>query len=258
MSRKRQLSFGLYLIFFICDCSCADNGSCPTRLYPSDEGRCTCGNNLGDIIVCNNETQEVIIQRSFCLTSSQRNTGKAVVVSCLYTQNHRKPIGDRDEVYIKVNANLSLQDQEVCGYVNCEGQFCGNCKSNHHVSAYSYELKCYQCNRGLPSNICFYTFVAYFPLTIFLVAVMVFHISVASPHMNAAVLLCQTYSLAETIRVFLRNTSGTRYETVIRLVSIVSYRIVSEPWICGNDADDTVFQRQVLTSSWLGTLHRIC
>ena len=157
----------------------------------------------------------------------QRNTGKAVVGSCLYTQNHGQPISNHADMYIKVNANLSLQDQEVCGYVNREGQFCGNCKSNHHVSACSYELKCYQCNRGLPSNIFFYMFVAYFPLTIFLVAVMVFHISVASPHMNAAVLLCQTYSLAETIRVFLQNTSGTRYETVICLVSIVSYRIVS-------------------------------
>ena len=221
MSRKRQFLLGLYLIFFICDCSYSDNGSCPTWLYPSEEGKCICGTSLGDIIVCNNETQEVIIQRSFCLTSSQRNTGKAVVGSCLYTQNHGKPIGDRDEVYIKVNANLSLQDQEVCDYVNREGQFCGNCKSNHHVSAYSYELKCYQCNAGLPSNIFFYLFVAYFPLTLFLVAVMLFHISVASPRLNVAVLLCQTYSLAETVRVFLRNTSGTRYETVIRLVSTV-------------------------------------
>ena len=43
-------------------------GSCPTWLYLSEEGQCTCGSSLGIIMMCDNDTQEAKILWAFCLT----------------------------------------------------------------------------------------------------------------------------------------------------------------------------------------------
>ena len=52
-----------------------------------------------------------------------------------------------------------------------------NYTMNHFISPYSYDMKCYQCQRGLLANIIMYNItVAYIPLTAFLVIVVVFHI----------------------------------------------------------------------------------
>ena len=199
----------------------AGNGSCPTWLFLSKNGWCTCGNSYHDVILCNNETQKVSIRRSFCMTSSDRDTSEAVVGSCLFAQHHGQGADSKDGLYIWVNKNLPKQSQQQCGYLNREGQLCGKCRANHYVSAYSYDIKCYQCHRGLINNIILYLSVAFLPLTLFLIAVVVFHISVASPRFSMAVFLCQVYSLSETIRVFYQNTRGTNFQVLVRFIATI-------------------------------------
>ena len=74
--------------------SCSSNESCPTWLYHSEEGWCTCGSSLLNVVLCNNETQDVSILSPFCLTSWDSNTDpdKAVVGNCLYGQQHEMGI----------------------------------------------------------------------------------------------------------------------------------------------------------------------
>ena len=204
--------------FLLALCCGGANGACSTWLYPSKEGWCTCGSSLHDVMICNNETEEVSILRSFCLTTFDRDRSEAVVGSCLYTQNHGQATGVKDGLYVRVNKNLSQQDHYLCSYLNRDGQLCGKCKSNYVVSAYSYDLKCYQCRLGLLSNIIIYCTVAYLPLTLFLVAVVMFHISVASPYLNLAVLLSQIYSSPEMIRVLLQNTRDTKLEFLVHIM----------------------------------------
>ena len=131
------------------------------------------------------------------------------------------PLVVRMNCTLKSTKNLSLQNQQLCGYLNRQGQLCGECKSNHFVSAYSYDLKCYQCRRGLLANIVTYLAVTYLPVTLFLVAVVVLHISVASPSLNLAVFLSQIYSSPEMVRVFLQNTRGTRLEFCVHVIEAV-------------------------------------
>ena len=57
---------------------------------------------------------------------------------------------------VEVDQNISQQDHQLCDYINREGRLCGACKENHFISSYSYDLKCYQCPRGLLSNILMY------------------------------------------------------------------------------------------------------
>ena len=194
--------------------SCSSNVSCPTWLYRSEEGWCTCGNSLLNVILCNNETQDVSILSPFCLTSwdSHTDPDKAVVGGCLYGQNHGTGRSSAAKVYIKVNQNLSKQNQEICGYLNREPRFCGDCKPSHFVSVYSYDFKCYKCSGNLLRNFVAYLTAAYIPLTVFLIIiVMAFHISVASPHLHMAVLVCQIYTLPEIQRMNTRDAKSLTY-----------------------------------------------
>ena len=101
-------------------------------------------------------------------------------------------------------------------------------------------MKCYKCHRGLLANIIMYITVAYVPLTAFLIIVVVFHISVTSPHLNAAIFLCQAYALPTGLRpvtqtmrkipIFLKNY--TRFiATVYGIWNLDFFRMLIPP-IC--------------------------
>ena len=195
-----------------------DNRSCPTWLYQTEEGRCASGSSLLNVIFCNNISQQVSIHNSFCLTSLDQDHNEAVVGRCLYIQSHQQYI---DRVYIEVDKNISRQDQQFCGYLNREGRLCGHCQHNHSISAYSYDLKCYQCHRGLFSNIILYLVVAYVPLTIFLAIVVVLHVSVTSPRLNVAIMVCQAYSQPVGLRVLTQVTRKKGYFAFVQFFATV-------------------------------------
>ena len=177
------------------------NGSCPTWLYHSDNGngKCVCGNRLLNVILCNNISQEVSIQDTFCLTSFENGSNDAVAGRCLYS--YCQPMSVYD-LYVEVDKNIFRQDQRLCGYLNREGRLCGKCKQDHYVSAYSYDLKCYKCSRGLLGNIILYLTVAYIPLTVFLAIVVIFHIPLSSPHLRF-VMMCQCCTMPTLLRVLI-------------------------------------------------------
>ena len=131
MSKEKLYLLKIVIISLFSLCCSAGNETCPTWLHLSEEGWCVCGSSLGYVNICNNETQQVSILRSFCLTTFDKDPNESVVGSCLFTQNHGQSTGGKDELYVEANKNLSLQDQQLCGYLNCQGQLCGECKSNH-------------------------------------------------------------------------------------------------------------------------------
>ena len=198
-----------------------NNSTCPTWMYRSDR-ECTCGSSLINIIICDNHTQEVSILDSFCLTSSGAGSDpqKAVVGSCLYGQNQElEAQWNGAPQYIEVNSNITKQDQDLCEPLNRQGKLCGTCKPNYFVSAYSYDMKCYQCNSSLFTSTLVYLTVAYLPLTIFLVIVMAFHISVASPRLHLVVLLCQVYTLPEILRVIIQNLRHNKALVFLKILA---------------------------------------
>ena len=200
------------------------NKSCPTWLYLSEEGWCTCGSSLLNVIMCNNISQQVGIQNSFCLTSfnPDQDPKEPVVGRCLYVQNHGKYIKGGNGLYFEVDQNISKQDHLLCDYLNREGRLCGACKQNHYIPLYSYDFKCYQCHRGLLSNILIYLTVAYLPLTIFLVIVVIHRVSVTSPKLNVAVLLCQYLALSPGLRMLTQLTRNTLIYKYIQFAATVN------------------------------------
>ena len=214
------LHFLLLTIGLLSVCACSTNESCPTWFFHSSDGECTCGSSITNLIVCNNETEEVYILSPFCLTSFCNKSNEAVIGSCLFAQSHGQAPKGMDGLYNKVYKNIFQQDQQLCGYLNREGRLCGQCKHDHFVSSYSYDLKCYKCKRGLFSNAIIYLTVAFLPLTLFLIAVVVLHISVTSPRLQIVVVLCQLYSQSENLRVLIQNTRGTTVGLVIKIFAI--------------------------------------
>ena len=77
------------------------NKSCQTWLNLSEEGWCTCGSSLLNVIMCNNISQQVAVQKSFCLTSfnPDQDPKEPVVGHCLYVQNHGKYIKGGNGLY---------------------------------------------------------------------------------------------------------------------------------------------------------------
>ena len=201
----------------------ASNESCPTWLYLSEEGLCTCGSSLLNVILCNNVSQEVGIMNSFCLTSfdSVQDPKRAVVGRCLYAQNNQEYIDGSAGLYIEVDRNLSRQDHQLCDYLNRRGRLCGSCKKNHFISAYSYDLKCHKCHIGWLGNVVVYVTVAYVPLTVFLLIVVVFHISVTSPRLNVTILLCQIYALPAGLLVLTQLTQNTQNSAFIQFFATI-------------------------------------
>ena len=200
--------------------SCSNNETCGTWLYRSEEGWCTCGSSIVNVITCNNQTGDVGIRDSFCLTSSLdlQHPEDVVAGTCLYAQNHGEATEGGAGLYVRVARNISEQDEQLCSYLNREGRLCGLCKPNHFVSAYSYDLKCYQCSRGFIGNLFAYITVAFVPQTLFLVAVVLLRVSFTSPRCQLAVFLCQIYATPECQRVIIQYSRHTSYIIYFKLL----------------------------------------
>ena len=202
----------------------AGNDSCPTWFKRSSEdGPCECGSSIGNVIACNNVTGEVSMLESFCLTSNEDEhedgCDSNVIGRCLVILNHGIKVYGTDGLYIKVYPNISEQDRQTCGYLNRQGRLCGECKEHHHVSAYSYDMKCHNCTSSLWSSVVQYVCIAYLPLTVFLCMVVLLRISVTSPSMNALVFFCQMLALPVSLRYLLQLTRNNNTIIAIKILA---------------------------------------
>ena len=192
---------------------------CPTWLHPSGDGECLCGATLGTVVTCNNETRQVGVLESHCITSNGDGSNTSVVGWCLAAMNHGTRLLSSVGRYIIVLGNLSEQEEQTCGYLNRQGRLCGKCKPNHSISAYSYNIRCYPCTSSVWRSVVEYVCIAYLPLTIFLFVVIVFRISVTSPAMNVPVLYCQILSSPASLMALLQWTRDTHELYYVKFLS---------------------------------------
>ena len=185
--------------------------SCPTWLHPSGDGECVC-DPFETVVLCKNGCKNethVSLLDYYCLTSNGDRSNTSVVGTCLAAVNHEERQLNQIGLYHKVLGNLSEQEENTCGYLNRQGRLCGECKPNHFVPAYSYDIKCHPCTSSVWRNVVEYVCIAYLPLTIFLCVVIMFRISVTSPAMNVPVLCCQILSSPALLIFMLQWTRGT-------------------------------------------------
>ena len=143
-------------------------------------GDCECGNQLLDLVQCQQYPYSLLLFECNCMTYSH----KTLVGSCQYTCQ-RSWTGR----FFPITVNSTSQLNEfTCSEFNRQGQMCGSCMPGYAPPVYSYYLFCVNCTT---SNWAKYTAVSLLPLTAFFVFVVTFRLSGTSPKLNGFILCIQ-------------------------------------------------------------------
>ena len=187
---------------------------CPdTWFVPSGpNGSCQCGHTFNGKVSCDEDTKEVRVLDCFCMTFDS-TYNRTVLGECLFNCiNVSKSY--YDFIYHPVPRNLGRGDDNnsVCGYLNRQGRLCGECVDSHYLAAYSYTFDCIPCSK---SQWLEYIVVAYAPLSVFIIFILVFRVNVVSPKLYGVISMLQTLASPLNIRVM---EQAAKHDIVYKLV----------------------------------------
>ena len=154
---------------------------CPTWTFRQNtqDKYCTCGNDLHDAIICLTGKYKVVVVKGFCyILSDELNT--TLIGTCPYSTGGNLPR----------NVSELREYSQLCNPFHRKGQLCGECEENYTLPVYSYYLGCVKCEDYRYGWVKFIA-VAFLPLTVFYIMVIVFRISVTSSSLNGFVLVSQ-------------------------------------------------------------------
>ena len=107
----------------------------------------------------------------------------------------------------------------MCGPLNSKGTLCGECQNGFAVSPL-YTTDCVSCSQGTDYSWIKFIAIAYLPITIVLLVVVVFAINIVSAPMNAFIFFSQVtttgYSHFLFLEYTLENQGGSSIDTVCR------------------------------------------
>ena len=172
---------------------------CPLWTIHSN-GTCVCPNSLNQIVKCDPLTKGISIKFFHCMTANFNSN--PVVGACLYHHYEKSLIPPFDKIHANSTANIN---EEMCGVYNRKGLMCGQCIKDYGFPVYSYRVDCVECV-DYKYNWLKYIAVAYLPLTVFLLVIVIFKISANSGMLVGYVTVSQmmaTYSLAQAYFSFI-------------------------------------------------------
>ena len=195
-----------------------DNDCPPWYFYNHSTSACECRESLNRLVHCDPSLDYVLVLNSYCMTYDNSDTGTMIVSACPYNIFNTTHIPYLTN-YHQVPLNSSELNDAMCGNFNREGQLCGQCKEGYYSPAYSYDLQCRNCTYS-SYNWAKYIFVAFGPLTIFLLFIFLFKISIASPPLVAFVLICQLSTAPVHVRYILVLTENNiTVNTLVRVMT---------------------------------------
>ena len=185
----------------------AEPPSCPDTWFVHRGNSCKCGETYYDTASCDEDTKEVGVLDCYCMTfDSTHNV--TVLGACFFNcVNFTKSYSDF--IYHNVPRDIAsaVDNNSVCGYLYRTGTLCGQCIDGYYPAVYSYSFECVPCNDvNLKSNWGIYVAIAYLPLTVFIIFLFMFRVSVVSPKLNAVIFLTQTFAYPLNVRIFLMAT----------------------------------------------------
>ena len=200
MKLKKEMMIMMIVIMSLCLISTGATGElasrpekCPLWTVFSNNS-CVCADTLGDIVQCNPLDKSLSIKYFHCMTADQYLN--PVVGVCLYNQGSKL----FKQVYFNIETNSTANiNEETCGVYKCKGLMCGQCIKDYGFPVYSYRVDCVKCV-DYKYNWLKYIAVAYLPLTLFLLVIVIFRISANSGLLVGYVIVSQmvaTYSLAQ-------------------------------------------------------------
>ena len=173
---------------------------------------CGCRSNISEAVFCDDKTLSVFVVLYHCMTYNEVLI-ETVVGHCLYSFVHGQSRIHR--YYWKVprlkhrNDTALCQFTEKCDGISCTqyqyktGPMCSRCVDGYASPVYSYSLACVEC-KDYKYNWLKYIAVAFLPLTIFYIIVILFRISATSGALNGYVLMCQLITTPVYVRLISR------------------------------------------------------
>ena len=153
---------------------------------------CECGVSLEGIVRCDPVSFKLEVLYCYCLTYSE--ILDATVLGYCLTTCHGKHTATAIDAH-----NVSDLDGIVCGSLHRTGQMCGGCEKGYAPPVYSYSMACVECSH-YKYNWLKYIAIAFLPLTVFYIFVVVFRISAFSGNLNALILTCQLITISALLR----------------------------------------------------------
>ena len=160
---------------------------CPPGFTPKNDNHtyCICNKKFQDIVQCNQGEFLAKIRRGLWI-GEDPFTNEIVVGIYPYTNVLMK------EMFIQLPNNISELDELLCAPVKRTGAFCGECRSGYAPSINSFLPSCVKCTHTeVKYNWVFYILSEIFPVTIFFLVIIFFHISVTRGSGNSFVLFAQ-------------------------------------------------------------------
>lgn len=174
----------------------------------SNTNQCVCGDSLGGSVVCDAKASNVYItEKYYCMFFSEElNT--TLIGNCPYnygrSHNIFLPV-PKDQSKVKKGIGLCASP------LHRKGLLCGQCEDNYTLPVYSYNLACVKCEDvDYKYGWIKFIAVAFLPLTVFYMIVIIFRISATSSTLNGYILVSQLLSTPTILyTAYTINTAGT-------------------------------------------------
>ena len=176
-----------------------------------------CGDELDGTVSCDNTTQSVAVLDCFCMTSNGERSNTTVVGRCLFNCVNQTNFA-KANLFHPVTSNSSELDRNTCGYLYRRGRLCGKCQPDHYIPVYSYTFECMRCSSV--NNWAKYISVAFIPLTVFYVLVLLFQLSANSPQLTGFVLFAQYISIPANSRILLQGLINNNSTVLLYIAKI--------------------------------------
>ena len=182
----------------------SQDDQCPswTRPVNTTDGNisCECGDDIGGIVSCDNNTKQVFVTHCYCVTYAKHPL-QLVVGACPYSCFYRSATnGVKNHGVYLLPRNKSDLSDDLCGQWNREGQMCGQCKKGFAPPILSYELGCMECNvTESVSGVLKFVAAGLLPPTILFFLVITLRLNIHSPKLIGFIFFAQLVASAPII-----------------------------------------------------------
>ena len=149
-------------------------------------GICVFADSADKIVKCDPLTKALPINAFHCMTADSNLN--PLLGACLYLDSIKS---FNHSYYKNINANSNAEiNEETCGVYKRKGLMCGQCIKDYSLPVYSYGIDCVECV-DYKYNWLRYIALAYLPLAVFVLVIVIFKISANSGLMVGYVIVCQ-------------------------------------------------------------------
>ena len=157
---------------------------------------CVCSHSHRDLVQYDDPHNELRLHVCYCMYFNEQDDS-TIVGHCFYTCFYH-------HVYFPLPLNGSQLNEAQCDSLGREGVMCGRCKEGYSLPVYSHQfLSCVKCHDYNYKNWMKYIAIAFGPLTVFYIIVIVCRISATSAKLNAFILTNQIVTMPAHVRVLL-------------------------------------------------------